>query len=477
MKLTDPKDPAFRLWQHNHSRRQFISTLGLAAAGMFFSRYSLSNNLLKLPGSPGSGRSNMVAVTQGDNYEYSFIRARVEHLFDSLGGISDVVQPGDKVGIKINLTGGSGNAGHPNLDGVDIRDCTWTHPVILKAVGELLIDSGVNGNDIYIVEAIWDDASYYQYGYSDVQDYLGAQMVNLNVADPYGAFINKSTGSDYFFYNSFILNQILDEIDVFVSIPKMKQHYTAGVTHSMKNLVGIAPLEYYQMPDQQGYRSKIHLEGGDSAFHLPRTICDLNMARPINLAVIDGIKNAIGGEGPWNPTFEPCEDHYLLAGKNAVSTDSIASYIMGNDPEPAQLLRPDGSYCDNHLYLANQKGMGSNILNEIVLVGDGAGTITGLGDDDMNQNSNYPFMLFQNQPNPFRSSTQIRFYLRDSGQVSLIIFDNIGRKISTLADDYKSSGEHQVEWHAGSLPAGIYLIRMSVNGQSLVRKMKLINDK
>lgn len=474
MKIIDPKDPAFRFWHPRHSRREFISTMGMALAGVLISRYGLSNNLIGLPGFLKGSRSNMVAATMSENYESTFIRQRVEHLFDSLGGISDIVQPGDKVGIKINLTGGSGWANDPQLNGVDIRECAWTHPEVLRAVGELLIDSGVSGNDIYILEARWDDACYYQYGYADVQDYLGAQVVNLNVAAPYADFIIKSTGSDYFFYDSFIMNGILDEIDVCVSIPKMKQHYTAGVTHSMKNFIGSTPLQFYQMPGQQGTRSKLHVEGGDAGFHLPRSICDLNMARPVHLAVIDGVKNAIGGEGPWNPTFEPHEDHFLLAGKNAVSTDSIASYIMGNDPEPPQLLRPDGTFCDNHLWLASQKGLGTNMISEIELVGDGAGSVLGIDDNGNNISGEYPIILYQNYPNPFRSYTNIRYHIHDSGLVSLVIFNHKGQEVIRLVNETVSSGDHIAEWDAGNLPGGTYYARLRVDGFSQVRKMNLV---
>jgi hypothetical protein len=255
----------------------------------------------------------------------------------------------------------------------------------------------------------------------------------------------------------------------------MKQHYTAGVTHSMKNLIGSTPLDFYQNPSQPGTRTWLHEQGGEAAwFHLPRSICDLNMARPIHLAVIDGVKNAVGGEGPWNPTFEPHEDHYLLAGKNSVSTDSIASYIMGNDPEPAQLLRPDGTYCDNHLYLANQKGMGTNIMNEIELVGDGAGSVSGIDDGNGDISGNYPVNLYQNQPNPFRSSTKIRYFLQDSGDVSLTVYNDKGQEISRLANGFTSSGEHETEWAANGHSPGLYLVRLNVNGYSLVKKMKLV---
>jgi uncharacterized protein (DUF362 family) len=474
MKLINPHDPAFRFWYPRPSRREFIGTMGIALAGVLISRYTMANNLISLPGILKGTRSNMVAATLADNYESTFVRQKIEYLFDSLGGISDVVQPGDKVGIKINLTGGSSWANDPNLNGVDIRDCAWTHPEVLRAVGELLIDSGVSANDIYIVEGIWDDASFYNYGYSDVMDYLGAQVVNLNFPAPYGSFVTRPTGSDYFYYDSFLMNGILGEIDVFVSIPKMKQHYTAGVTHSMKNLIGTAPLDYTKSITGPESRTWLHDEGGDPSYHLPRSICDLNMANPIHLAVIDGVKNAVGGEGPWNPTFEPHEDHYLLAGKNPVSTDSICSYIMGNDPEPPKLLRPDGTLCDNHLYLASQKGMGTNLMGEIELVGDGAGYILGINEGNQNYPGAAPVILYQNSPNPFRASTQIRYYLHDPGLASLIIFNHKGQEISRLVNETVSSGEHIAEWNAGNIPAGTYYARLNVKGFSQIRKMNLV---
>ena len=97
-------------------------------------------------------------------------------------------------------------------------------------------------SDIYIVEAVWDMYSYTGFGYQDVQNYLGAQFINLNETAPYADFLNVNTGSNYFFYDHFIFNRILDEVDAFVSIPKMKHHYDAALTHGMKNLVGISSL-------------------------------------------------------------------------------------------------------------------------------------------------------------------------------------------------------------------------------------------
>jgi uncharacterized protein (DUF362 family) len=460
----------FRYHPYRFSRRDFMALAGLSATGMLL-RSSAFSMPLRSKSSGGSRYLTQVAVTQADHYEQALMKQKVQHLFDSLGGISDVVGPGDRVAIKINLTGGSSWAGHPNLQGVDIRDSAWTHPEVLRAVGELLIDAGVSPSDIYIVEALWDDACYNNFGYLAVQQYLGAQRVNLNQAAPYPAFANISTGNNPFYYNSFIMNQILAEVDVCVSIPKMKHHYEAATTQSMKNHVGSVPLEYYQMPGLSGYRSAIHQEGGEVSYHLPRTICDLNMARPVNLAVIDGVLNAVGGEGPWNPTFTPAQYHYLLAGKDPVATDSIATLIMGADPEAEQLLKPNGQLCDNHLFLAQQKGMGTNLLEEIELVGDAAGTVVGVGEDGQVPAGSAVVRLYPNYPNPFRDFTTIRYYVGREERTTLWITDLSGKLVKVLEDGPLAPGEYLASWNPGGIAPGIYLCRLASGNEMVSRKI------
>jgi len=152
------------------------------------------------------------------------------------------------------------------------------------------------------------------------------------------------------------MNQILADINCYVSIPKLKHHAEAGLTCSLKNQVGTVPKQLYTIPTNTGRRQKIHNPTGDSsASYLPRSICDLNAARPVHLAVVDAIKNSKGGEGVWITTFEPYESHALFAGKDPVATDSIGAFLMGLDCE--RRLSPclaEGT-CDNYLYLAESK--------------------------------------------------------------------------------------------------------------------------
>ena len=226
------------------------------------------------------------------------------------------------------------------------------------------------------------------------------------------------------------------DVDVYVSIPKLKQHAEAGLTCSLKNQVGTVPKSLYTITSNTSRRQMLHNPtGGSSASYLPESICDLNAARPVSLAVVDGIKNSKGGEGVWIPTFVPNESHVLIAGKDPVATDSIGAYLMGLDCEAASLPLPGGGTCDNYLYLLNKNGIGTNQLNEIQVLGDGASLITSV----LTPNNKVPrqpsgFKLCSNSPNPFNPSTRIIFFMPKAEHVSIKVFAITGQEIETLLE-------------------------------------------
>ena len=87
--------------------------------------------------------------------------------------------------------------------------------------------------------------------------------------------------------------------------------------------------------------------------------------------------------------------------------------------------------------------------------------------------------LDQNYPNPFNPTTEIRFTLTDPGQVSLQVYDLLGRKVATLVDGELSAAAHTVTWNgrdAAGQPAasGTYLYRLETEGLSQTRTMTLL---
>ncbi len=87
------------------------------------------------------------------------------------------------------------------------------------------------------------------------------------------------------------------------------------------------------------------------------------------------------------------------------------------------------------------------------------------------------YCLHQNYPNPFNPTTHIQYDLPKAGHITMIIYDMMGRKVSTIVDGFRSSGTYVVEWNAVDslgrrLPSGIYLCRMQSG--SYVRTIKIM---
>ncbi len=84
------------------------------------------------------------------------------------------------------------------------------------------------------------------------------------------------------------------------------------------------------------------------------------------------------------------------------------------------------------------------------------------------------FRLEQSYPNPFNSVSTIVVRIPEAGQVSLGVYDLLGRKVATLMDEVMSPGAYSIPWDAGSLPTGMYLYRLEAGGFAAVRKMLLV---
>lgn len=96
--------------------------------------------------------------------------------------------------------------------------------------------------------------------------------------------------------------------------------------------------------------------------------------------------------------------------------------------------------------------------------------------DETAEVSNLPeeFGVDQNYPNPFNPSTNIKFGIVDAGEVSLIVYDILGKEVATLVNRNLEIGFHTVQFNAVDLPSGIYIYRLSSNGQSISKKLSLI---
>jgi hypothetical protein len=109
---------------------------------------------------------------------------------------------------------------------------------------------------------------------------------------------------------------------------------------------------------------------------------------------------------------------------------------------------------DNGMILSASNGGGNNIVNEQIQPNE--------------------FYLYQNYPNPFNPSTSIRFRIAERSNVSLIVFDILGREIACLVKEEKLAGEYSVEFNPKELVSGIYFYQLKDGNYTTTRKMTLV---
>ncbi len=82
--------------------------------------------------------------------------------------------------------------------------------------------------------------------------------------------------------------------------------------------------------------------------------------------------------------------------------------------------------------------------------------------------------LSQNYPNPFNPRTTIEYALPEAGDVSLIVYDMLGREVTTLLEGPQAAGRHTVNFDANHLSNGTYVYRLVAPNKTITRTMVLV---
>ena len=322
------------------------------------------------------------------------LEAKLSTMFDQLGGLEKIVR-GKTVTIKLNLTGS------PALryKGKPLGVTHYTHPKLVGVTAHLMGRAGAKR--IRFVESCWATGG-------PLEEYMldsGWNVRSLAGAAPGVEFENTNSlgkGKRYsrfkvpgggYMYPAYDLNHAFEDTDVFVSMAKLKNHATCGVTLSLKNCFGNSPASIYGDDAGRDEPNENPTKGRGEIFHagnrqpprsapqeidpksnraagyrVPRIVADLVAARPVDLAIIDGVESVAGGEGPWVGPLRLVQPGVLIAGTNPVTTDAVATAVMGYNPRAERGTLPFRD-CDNTLVLAERHGVGTTDLNRIEVVG------------------------------------------------------------------------------------------------------------
>ncbi|MCX6638520.1 MAG: DUF362 domain-containing protein [Acidobacteria bacterium] len=317
----------------------------------------------------------------------------LQKMFDQLGGLGRLVK-GKTVAVKLNLTGtpferhGYLSAGLAH----------WTHQDVIGATVHLLGRAGASR--IRLLESPWKSAEPIE------EHMLGAgwEPRDLANAAPRVEFENTNFlghGKRYHrlrtprgghVFRAFDLNHSYEECDVFVSIAKLKEHSTTGITLAMKNCFGITPCTIYgdgagvdepgilprggrgplhfgnRQPSRSALAENNPQSPRDGGYRVPRIVADLVAARPVHLSIIDGIRTQTKGEGAGTRGSVLVAPALLIAGANSVNTDAVGAAVMGFDPMADRGSAPF-ERCDSTLRLAEELGVGSRDPKRIEVIG------------------------------------------------------------------------------------------------------------
>jgi len=116
-------------------------------------------------------------------------------------------------------------------------------------------------------------------------------------------------------------------------------------------------------------------------------------------------------------------------------------------------------------------GLGT-ILSDMGAYGGGDSATVGITDHQPRVPDR--FALLQNYPNPFNAKTIIRYNLPSDSDVTIEIYDILGRKVETLFDERKRAGKHTIIWDAADIPSGVYFVRLQTDDYSKNIKMVLL---
>jgi uncharacterized protein (DUF362 family) len=316
-------------------------------------------------------------------------------LFDQLGGLEKLVR-GKTVAVKLNMTGSA----TARIGYLEPGMTTWVHPQVIGSLVHLLGRAGaykirllespmstVEPLEEFMIAAGWRPKDF-QNAASKVEfentNFLGSSKKYSRFMVPHGGLL--LTGYD--------LNHSYEDCDVFVSLAKLKEHRTAGITLSIKNCFGNLPCTIYgdHVPEDEPALAPVTGRGPfhsgnrwppksapqavdpnapkQAGWRVPRAVADLVAARPIHLQVIDGIYTIAGGETPAGRggVATPIHPGILMAGTNCVSTDAVGMALMGFDPMADRGAAPF-EHSDNTLRLAEGLGVGARDLSRIETTG------------------------------------------------------------------------------------------------------------
>jgi len=454
--------------------------------------------------------------------------------FNSTHGRGDVgYQPGEDIAIKLNLNAGKDHSHNGN------RYYNSPH-VVLALTRQLVNKAGVNENDItyfdatrYVPSTIFDKCKdkFPSVKFKDWEGRDGRRRVlrDESAQIHWSEELVLEPGGG----NPAYLPRCVTSAVYLINMGSLKGHNLAGVTLTAKNMFG----SIMSYPSENNPQSSAPKNAGlhpyvcvHSDFHFGghwdfdkramgtyNALVDLmghkDLGGKTMLFMIDGLYSApnqstdLKTKHKWESApFNGDWPSSLFISQDIVALESVCLDFMRNEPtqdwvrgnvdnylhEAAQAGSPpsgkvydpegDGTPLQSlgaHEHWNNAKdrqytrnlGTGDGI--ELVKADEFTDVKSGRVEKTLNN-----FSTLTNYPNPFNSSTRIRFSLLKAGKATLSVYNAAGQKVTELVNDMISKGQHEYAWNAQnasgrSVPSGVYFVRLTTETETRTHKITL----
>ena len=330
----------------------------MAAAVLYEARIGAPPALLASETSPGvidpSAVVSVVRSAQEDaaDIEYDEVKALVREAAELAGGFGRVIADGDTVVLKPNLVSPYDQTYTPQDLPQEVNGITTDWRVV-QAAADLVREVNPSGR-VIVLEGVANETtrtSMAQLGYTPdrmvgVDDFVHLEdrsggwrewdsplLVSVTLPEGVGLYpdqmkVNQSP--------EFYLNRIYYEADVVISVPVLKNHSMTGITGAVKNVgIGATPTNIYGASPGDNHRSTNDTIVHTRRLNLHQWIHDYYACRPVDFAIMDGLQGTWDGptgSGSLNLADAQRNMRLILASRDSVALDAIASLIMDYDP-------------------------------------------------------------------------------------------------------------------------------------------------
>jgi hypothetical protein len=185
--------------------------------------------------------------------------------------------------------------------------------------------------------------------------------------------------------------------------------------------------------------------------------CSVSLAWDGSTLLEGGYRNSSGEGAAW--VFERKNGGWVQAGNKLVGTGAVGLAGQGN----SAALSGDG----NTIVIGGYSDAGSAGAAWVFVRGSASAV-------DHAGSAPEGFLLQQNYPNPFNPSTVIGYQIPAEGQVTLKVYDLLGREVALLVNGRKLPGRYEATFDASAVAAGLYFYRLTSGGHVESRTMLLI---